>query len=245
MTPSDPQIERVVREVLADFGLLPGGNDAGPGPGAALPGATPKAEAQSPAVAEEFSVSQRVVALEHVRGRLESVRRLVVPIGAVVTPSVRDELRSKGVTLSFAQAEAVTAGRGVRLILVAAGRSFDPQSLVEGLQGLGVDVRARRAECLIRATDELAGELADGQARAVLTTGYPAAAVCLANRHRGVRAVQGCDGEKIAADAASIGANLLAIDPRVTGAFLLKQIVAQFCASGPVTCPSVFEERLG
>lgn len=231
MTLSNAQVERVVREVLADFELLSHRGVA------------------RPEAADEFSVTHRVVTLEHIEGRLDGLRRLLVPCGAVVTPAVRDELRRKGVTLSFGEAETTMPGDGARLILMVAGRSFDPESLVQGLRGEAVAVDFRRADCLIRATDELAGELAgelaDGQTRAVLITAHPAAAACLANRHRGVRAVQGFDAGKIAADAASVGANLLAVDPAVTGPFLLKKIVTQFCSSGPVTCPSVFEERLG
>ena len=250
MTISNAQIERVVREVLADFGVVPGGKVAHPGSAAsATPDETPKTQAQSTTPTDELTVTGRVVALDHVQGRLDRVRRLVVESGAVVTPSVRDELRRQGVTLSFGEAETSMAREGVRLILMAAGSSFDTESLSQGLRSEGVDVELRRADCLIRATDELAGELAgdsaEGQTRAVLITAYPAAAVCLANRHQGVRAVQGFDAQRIAADAASIGANLLVVDPGTIGPFLLKQIVRQFRSSGPVTCPGVYEERLG
>jgi ribose 5-phosphate isomerase RpiB len=52
-------------------------------------------------------------------------------------------------------------------------------------------------------------------ARAVLLTGRPAAAVVLANRSTGVRAVTARDPRTLAAAAAECAANLLVVDPGV------------------------------
>src|SRR6476646_2755582 len=52
--------------------------------------------------AGELAVSDKVVALAHLDGRLDGVTRLVVPRGAVLTPAARDELRKRGIALASA-----------------------------------------------------------------------------------------------------------------------------------------------
>jgi hypothetical protein len=99
-------------------------------------------------------------------------------------------------------------------------------------------------DCLIRATDQLAAELAS-DATGLLVTAYPAAAVCLANRHAGVRAILGTRADTVAHDAQSVGANLLVVDPTALGFFAIKQMASRFLRGGPRPCPEVFRKRLG
>ena len=48
----------------------------------------------------EMTVTDRVVVLSSIEGRLDGVRRVVVDGQAVVTPAARDELKDKGVELT-------------------------------------------------------------------------------------------------------------------------------------------------
>lgn len=47
----------------------------------------------------ELRLSEQVVALGTLEGRLDGVARVIVPPRAVVTPAAKDELRDKGIEL--------------------------------------------------------------------------------------------------------------------------------------------------
>lgn len=252
-------IDRVVREVLAELGLGPemaetGGSAAGVdrrGGEQALEAKPPVAQggeqapAAKPLVAQgDLVLTARVVTLSEVEGRLDAVRRLVVPPQAVVTPAVRDELASKSVTLAYGSPVAQQAVP-VRLVLVAVGKRLDATPLVRALAGGGIRVEEHRLDCLIAAADRLADELVKPDTLGVLLTRHTAAGLCLANRLRGVRAVLGTDAAAAAQAVSSVGANLVVVDPTATGPFQLKQIVTEFCRGGTRQCPQVFRERLG
>jgi len=53
----------------------------------------------------EFVLDARVVTMEEVRGKLEGVQQLKLRSHAIVTPSVRDELSDRNITLVRAPAE--------------------------------------------------------------------------------------------------------------------------------------------
>ena len=214
-------IDRIVREVLAELGV----------------GAKPSSG--------ELVVSCRVVTLSEVEGRLGGVRRLVVPSQAVVTPAVRDELHRRNVTLAYAAPAADHAVRPLKLVLVTAGQHFNPTPLVGALGNEGIEVDQRTCDCLIAATDQLAGEVAKPGTLGLLLTRHTAAGLCLLNRHAGVRAIPGTGARAVSAAAASVGANLLVVDPAAGSQFRLKQIVSEFCRGGTRECPQVFRERLG
>ena len=74
---------------------------------------------------------------------------------------------------------------------------------------------------------------------------YPAVAICLANRHQGVRAVSGLDAATAVADAASVGANVLVLCPRGLGLTQLRQMIREFCREGVRECPEALRNRLG
>ena len=246
-------IERVVREVLAGLGHTvaagparvagaersdaPGSNDSG----ASLRSA-PGTQAEAPS--DSLVIDRRVVTLADLPERLAAVRRVIVPLGTVVTPSVEDELRRRQIKLVVGEPSAVE-GTKSRVILMVAAAAYDPASLAAALERDGVPAEPRRMDCLIRATDELAGELASEATAGLLLTAYPAAAVCLANRHAGVRAILGTRADTVAGDAESVGANLLVVDPTELGFFAIKQMASRFLRGGPRPCPEVFRKRLG
>ncbi len=117
-------IDRIVREVLAEMGLLPQASDQdaadASGPIAAVPeaaavAAVPVAAApETPVASGDLVVRDRVVTLAGVGERLETARRLVVPPRAVVTPALRDELRRRKIVLAFAELRPTPASAGAR-----------------------------------------------------------------------------------------------------------------------------------
>ena len=77
MTFTKEQVETIVLEVIRRLGLL---------------GAKPNLK-------NELSLGERVVTMRLIKGRLDGVTRLVVARQAVVTPSVRDELKQRKIEL--------------------------------------------------------------------------------------------------------------------------------------------------
>lgn len=200
-----------------------------------------------PTYSGELAISSRVVALAEVEDRLAGIRRLVVPPGAVVTPSVRDELRRRNIALVRGRPETAAPEGALRVVLLVLGSRFEPAPLQNALaaEGLAIEeVQVERMNCLIAATDKAAQELGTPNTVALLVSVHPAAAVCLANRHATVRAVLGLDPGRLAGDAAAVGANLLVLDPRSTGPFPLNRMAVEFCRLGPLDCPAELRERL-
>lgn len=245
--------DKVVREVLTRLGLAPDAKPAAAGEpdisdsSAALPSA--RQQAPTPATSSpetgELTVSCPVVTMVQVGEKLEKIRRLVVPPQAVVTPSVRDELRRRNIALVYGCPATAPFAASARLVIMVLGARFDPVPLTSALKHAPVEVQTRKSDCVVGATDELADELSKPGTLGLLVSTYPAVALCLANRHRGVRAVWGVDAGRLAADAASVGANLLVLDPRITSLFQLKQMTIQFCRQRAAECPENLRERLG
>jgi ribose 5-phosphate isomerase RpiB len=71
---------------------------------------------------------------------------------------------------------------------------------------------------------EMCDAVALGGQRALLFTGATPAALCLANRRRGVRAASASDASAAEAARRSIAANALVIDPTKTTAFQMQRI---------------------
>jgi hypothetical protein len=247
---NEPQldIDRLVREVLAQLGAGATGDSSAADEGRERNDKAGAGVAQSHAGTEkadgEFVLSCRVVTVSEVAGRLGTMRRLVVPARAVVTPAVRDELRRRDIRLVYAAPAPAAAGYTVRLCLLSVGRPFEPAPLAAALAAEGVEMQAGALDCLLAATDRLALEVVQEGTLGLLLTEHTAAALCLANRRRGVRAILGADAAAVAAAAAAVGANLLVVDPAATGSFPLKQMAAEFCRGGTRRCPEVFRERL-
>jgi hypothetical protein len=198
----------------------------------------------SPSNNGQLVLTGRVVTMTLLDGRLEGIRRVVVPARAVVTPAVHDELQRRRVALAYAAAAPGAAARPVLLTLLTMGTPLDPAPLIAALGGLPVEVRPEGLDCLIAATERLAGAVTGGAGLGLLLTPHTAAAMCLANRHAGVRAVLAGEVAATAAAAAGIGANLLVADPAVLGWGALKRIVLDYCRGGVRPCPKVFWKQL-
>jgi len=238
---AEPSIdmEKVVRQVLAELGLTPPQASAD-APQRRQPSGSAPGEPNG-----ELSVASQVVTMAELQGRLEGIRRLVVPPRAVVTPSVRDELHRRKITLVYERRGPAASAGSVRLVAMVLGSRFDPAPLVRALENEGIEVDMRRTDCLVDATDQLADVVAKPNVLGLLVSTCPGIGLCLANRHRGVRAVLGIDAATASADAASVGANLLVVNPLAAGFLQLKQMVARFCREGPRECPELLRERLG
>jgi hypothetical protein len=106
----------------------------------------------------ELLVNAPVVTMLDVSGRLDGVRRVLVPPKAIVTPAVRDELIRRGISLANADSPSGRAVATLRLALTTTGTDFDPGALVAGLTRDGCKVEHTALDCLIAATEQLAAD---------------------------------------------------------------------------------------
>ena len=252
MTGNVPNIEQIVAEVVRRLKLLA---DA-PEPSlsrpvaAAAPVASPQstitqsAATQSAATQskhQELTLDARVVTTATLHGRLNGVRRVLVNQRAVVTPSVKDELRKRGIRLEVcSEANCATTAADLTVVrclclpeAVRAAASLPlPNGAAEQLCGeLGSAVR-----CAAESVRE-AGSVA------VVLTDQSLAAVCLLNRHTHVRAARARSVDEVKQAILAIGANALVIDP---GAVTTNQwhVMIQTCRKDlPRGCPPALQTR--
>jgi len=248
-------IERVVREVLAELGKPVGqvvnlsrengrlDNPSQVNRQVSGQVGDNTGQVDNPSCEGNLVLAASVVSINDVHGRLESVRRVVVRRRAVVTPAVRDELLRRGIALEYDDSD-VKASPAVRLVMIATGTGFDPAPLAAALEREGYCVERSASDCLIAAVDALANEITRPDKLGVLLTSHAAAGLCLANRLIGVRAIIGTNAAETARSAAAVGANILVANPRRDGFFQLKQCVAEFARGGRRPCPTVFDKRL-
>jgi hypothetical protein len=205
------------------------------GPGAPTDDRAQTGPADVPGV---LQVDHRVVTMTVLEGRLNGIKQLVVPPGAVVTPSVRDVLRKKRVELVFADptpcAGSANGSPGFAVAVLAGDASTILRSVLDHPQN------ATRVESngLVDAVAQLTDAVADGSRLALLLTSQPALALCLANRRRGVRAVWGVNAVLAAEATACVGANLLVVDPGKGSLHEVRSMLKQFLQSGVRPCPT-------
>lgn len=262
-------IEQIVREVLAS---LSRGDSAPPAPSTTQtsPPATTAPENPAPPRAEggesltapepvekplariistregELTLSSKVITVKDLEEKLHGVRRLIVPSGAIITPAVADLLRQRNIGVFFGAVNNPTLAtreteKNAPLGVLLVTQRITPQQLDNLLRPEGLRADYEVMECLIRAS-ERAGEFARAGRLAVILTRHVAAAVCLANRLRGVRAIAGRNPQDVTNDTTAVGANVLVADLQV-GLFAIKRMIRQFVMA-PHHCPEVFQERL-
>jgi hypothetical protein len=235
------EIERIVREVLAELTAA-----SAPAPKSPQPPATPTPATvpTKPSNNHELTLASRLVTMNEVSGRLPGVRRLVVRKGTVITPAVKEELSKRNIQVIFGSPAADKSAGSLKLMIIAARTKIDPQPLAAALQNDGVEIELYSSKCVIEATDRLAGEVKKTNTLGLLLTPYEAESLCLANRLSGVRAISGKDANQVAADASAVGANVLVINPKKISPFAIRQMLGEFCRGGVRPCPEVLKQKL-
>ena len=196
----------------------------------------------------ELIVEDRVVTMSVLAARLENVRRVTVRKGAVVTPAVRDELRDRGIELSRSVSNGAADGNEssasmVRLV-IAATPPCNADSLA-ATSGGDAEVITMQSGNVVESIEKLVSWLATGDCLAVLLTGDAEAALCLANRSRGVRAISAGSASAIARSATAVGANLLIADPAGRSMHEMANMVRAFVRGGCQRCPESLRAALG
>ncbi|MCE9555841.1 MAG: hypothetical protein K8T91_21035 [Planctomycetes bacterium] len=215
MSAADVDIEQIVRQVLRQL-------DGSSNP------ARPKVIDTLASAASELYLGEPVITLSHFKGQLDGIKNVSVRPTAVVTPAVRDLLKQRGIQLTRTkEAAKQTAGA---VVIGSAETNYDAAGLTRMLtqQGIGTE---RLAQCgLVAVVDELVDAVARGGKIGVLLTRQTAAALCLANRTRGVQAVLATSVEAIRTARTTLAANLLVLDPKGKAAHELAGMI-RTCAT--------------
>lgn len=240
---SREEIERLVRRVLALVLAAP----ASPTPAFAAPASPALAkELVSPTSTKQtLQLDERVISLRSLEGKLEGIKQLVVQRGAVVTPAARDELKHRSIAIERGASgeKGTTASKSGNPLVLAATNSIDPQAHVAALgEGCAVEIAASGE--LSATIGKWADRVLVRKAPGVIVTEEPAAALILANRNFGIRAILATSPREVQAAAAAIGANGLVVDPRGRGRFELISIVRAFAAAGWRNPPEALRKAL-
>ncbi|HVX59290.1 MAG TPA: hypothetical protein VHC19_01765 [Pirellulales bacterium] len=233
------EIERLVREAIARSG---GGNGAANVErivGEVLDRL--QAKTSSPL---ELILASRVVTLAEIEGRLEGIKQLVVPAKAVITPAVRDLLRQKKIDIGFALPGKAAAKVRLPLVVGVAETKHDAAGAMQAVAIAGVTIERLTRVGLAPVVGELCEAVSKGGKLGLLLTNETAAALCLANRRPGVRAVAATSIAATPRAVRSVGANLLTVDPAGRTMFEMQRIISQFVAGAPYACPAELAKEL-
>ena len=221
MTHDPETIRRLVAEVIARI------TASVAAPQAAAP-ATASTSGQ-PQAASGVALTDKVVTLAILERLPAGTARIVVAATAVITPSAREHARDAGIEIVRGGAAAATKQQASRPFIVAhadcggdaAGRCATIARNVPGAQQLPATGLADVVAAIATHTSR------DG-ARGCLLSGRPAAAVVLANRSPGVRAVTARDAAGLLAAATECSANLVIVDPKTFSAVSLDRVCGEF-----------------
>ena len=219
-------LEFVVREVLKRL--------------QAAGGAAPIVSTNRQPVAPDCGViTQRLVTLASLEGRLNGVSRLRVPSQAIVTPAVKDELKKRGIRLERGGDMAAPACVSRPLI----GLDGVEAAAIPWQAAVGEHEPITRggAGTLVELLRDLAFRALSERRLAVLATRRAAAAACLAGKVAGLRATVGTDPHTVRDAVRTVGANLLIVDPTRLSRFVLKSLAGEFLQGGWRECPSEYQ----
>jgi hypothetical protein len=184
---------------------------------------------------------RRVLSADDLRRHLTSQRELQLLPRTIVTPLAADELKARGVRVTWQTApppeKAATGGWSYAQETADATVT----AAVQALQRDGIKLRAiDGAACTLASVARAAAQ----GAGVVFFCGDPAVAACVANKFSGVRAAAVATPQAVARVRQSLAANLLAIEMPGRTFFELRQILRAICNNGPAVCPEELVKTL-
>jgi hypothetical protein len=190
---------------------------------------------QGPA-GEATTIADRVITLESIKNLPNNVRQIIVTPKAIVTPAARDELKHRNVRL-LRQGEAGANKQantnqlaGTTLLATNLAADYQPLSLAQLMSAYGAGVQHHPASALPGIVASESQRVVNEAKKAVWFTSQPAHAVCLANRHAGVWAVQATVENDVASAMNTIAANVLVINPQGKSQYALRKMIDAFVA---------------
>jgi hypothetical protein len=232
-------VDAIVREVMARLETGADGNQTTAKP---RDGGGPTRKTAGSGGSGEVALTARVVSLAELDGRLEGLKRLRVPAGAVLTPAVRDLLRQGNVAVEYGSGSADTARH--TLVVGLAESAYEPAALVRAAAQTGTSVEQLARTGLAGVVSEMCDLVASGGKLGLLLCGQPAAGLCLANRRPGVRAALAADRRSVTDALEQVAANMLVVQPASRNFSDLRQMVIEFVRPGPRSCPEYLRSCL-
>ena len=163
---------------------------------------------------------------------------------AVLTPSARDLMRQRGITIQRQTITATQTANGSRwTAIVTKCTPALKTALDDAIQSPGAIVSRELVGTNDEAVKTAVGLICradtDG---AIIFSEHPQLAACLANRNRRIRAAIADNAATIKAVTAAMGANLLCINPVEQPFFGLRNILRQLPTDGPPQVPQNWSE---
>ena len=231
MTAAEEQIDRIVREVLRRLQS---------GPTAA--GGTSTLEKQS--IGNELHLSLPVISVARLEGKLAGVKRVVISPKAVITPAAKDLLREQKIELARGEVSNQQASNNqLTLAIGVAETPYEASALSRELKTENQPIEELARTGLASVTEELSEQVARGGRLGLLLTSNVAAAACLANRTRSVRAAEARCATSTKEAVKGLGVNLLVVNPVGKSTFELKRMIQVFLA-GAGQCPAEWRGKL-
>jgi hypothetical protein len=156
---------------------------------------------------------------------------------------VKDLLREKKIALVRAEVARRNSSTKQSLAVGVAETTFDPAPLWRETQAEGVQVEELARTGVASVTGELCEQVTRGGRIGLLLTTSVAAAVCLANRTSGVRAVEARCATSTRDAVKLVGVNLLVVNPTGKSTFELKRMIGALLAGGG-NCPPEWQGKL-
>ncbi|NIL99185.1 MAG: hypothetical protein GTO53_11980 [Planctomycetales bacterium] len=221
MTPQETVIDEIVRRVLQQ--LSDGGE-------------------KRCTADDQLSLPERVITTTLLKERLQGARRLKLAPGAVITPAARDLLNQYQVDVHTDRGPQDVPATPLAIGMDNAQPSLAP--LQDMLKRAGTVTQWVEAGQLPEMVQQLGNHVISQQGLAVLLTQQAAAALCLANRRAGLRAVEAEDVPSMRRAVTAVGANLLVINPRGLSSASVVRVVTNFATGGPYVCPEPLQSVL-
>ncbi len=233
MNPDSINLESLVAEVVRRLQRLadapqPTGAAAAEEQGAGVPGRE--------AAEGDLLIDTRLVTLATIQHRLAGVRRLLVRAGAVVTPSVKDELRKRRIRLEYLSEPAPTRDAADALAIACCTHTPEAARAAAALAH-PAGASCMRLDDLRCAAQTLATIVADANRLGVLVTDQPLPAVCLANRAPAARAAWVENVSQLRDAVAAIGLNVLVVHPVLCTPETWNALLTEYRQGLPRRCP--------
>lgn len=178
----------------------------------------------NPSASHGVTLSQPVITEDILSERVNGSKQVVISAKAILTPSARDFVRSRGIEIvrDANKAKRVSAGRWQVLAVAAASAS----AVVEQIRTAGANCEQKLCGSTQEAATQAVSAICRGEADGVIVlTPEPEMAACLANRNERIRAASVSDVNQAARVRDQVKANVYTINPGDQTAFGMRGIV--------------------
>ncbi|HLJ12226.1 MAG TPA: hypothetical protein VKU82_13615 [Planctomycetaceae bacterium] len=224
MNVTSEQFELIVKRVLERLET-----NGSPPSSASGPASASAAEVQNPKV-PEVRIEQTVITQALLSETTTGAAQVRIGPKAILTPSARDFVHHRGITIVRESSQKVATA--LRFLLIATASTPQVSAAVDDLQRLGITCEVRLSGLPGEAAVQAISALCRGEAnRIVVVTDQPEVLACLSNRNDRVRAAAVSGTAAVARVKRTLNANLLAIDTSGIGAHELTSLLKAFLST--------------